>query len=48
MNNLSSYYGLVDVKIRASEKNLPVPNPAEKFKIEPPQKFMHKNLNYIQ
>ena len=24
MNNLSSYYGLVDTKIRASEKDLPV------------------------
>ena len=45
MNNLLSYCELVDVKIRASDKDLPVPNPAEKFKIEPPQKFMHKNLN---
>ena len=25
MNNLSSYCGLVDAKIRASEKDLPVP-----------------------
>ena len=24
MNNLSSYYGLVDAKIRASDKDLPV------------------------
>ena len=24
MNNLSSYYGLVDTKIRASDKDLPV------------------------
>ena len=26
MNNLSSYCGLVDAKIRASDKDLPVPN----------------------
>ena len=25
MNNLSSYFGLVDAKIRASDKDLPVP-----------------------
>ena len=25
MNNLSSYYGLVDAKIRASDKDLPIP-----------------------
>ena len=27
MNNLSSYCGLVDAKMRASDKDLPVPNP---------------------
>ena len=27
MNNLSSYYGLVDAKIRASVKDLPVVGP---------------------
>ena len=27
MNNLSSYCGLVDAKIRASDKDLPVQNP---------------------
>ena len=26
MNNLLSYYGLVDAKIRASDKDLPVPS----------------------
>ena len=25
MNNLLSYYGLVDAKIRASDKDLPIP-----------------------
>ena len=36
MNNLSSYCGLVDVKIRASDKDLPVtvPRPLSKVKRE--------------
>jgi hypothetical protein len=33
MNNLSSYSGLVDAKIRASDKDLPVPPHLKKFKV---------------
>ena len=32
MNNLSSYWGLVDAKIRASDKDLPTYNKSNLFK----------------
>ena len=34
MNNLSSYCGLVDAKIRASDKDLPVTNKLEQLEFE--------------
>ena len=33
MNNMSSYYGLVNAKIRASDKDLPVTRNKRRFKI---------------
>ena len=39
MNNLSSYFGLVDAKIRASDKNLPVQDPANKQYFTPDAKM---------
>ena len=36
MNNLSSYFGLVDSKIRASDKDLPVKVTPESLYIEGP------------
>ena len=39
MNNLSSYCGLVDAKIRASDKDLPVQDPANKQYFTPDAKM---------
>ena len=34
MNNLSSYYGLTDIRMSASEKDLPVKNQFEKTNLK--------------
>ena len=43
MNNLSSYYGLVDARIRASDKDLPVKKQVEDFSNFGMSKYFQKN-----
>ena len=49
MNNLSSYCGIVDAKIRASDKDLPVSSihPKNEQKI-PTKHFMHTGKSFSE
>ena len=44
MNNLSSYCGLVDAKISASEKDLPVRLKQEKLQVNP---LLHSDILFL-
>ena len=44
MNNLSSYFGLVDAKIRASDKDLPV----QELQIIHLKKYVELNMEMVE